>query len=258
MSDDADGPSPQTTLTGEAPTELTTDDLIVSAHQARNDEVFPKVLDLHVETGSKVADVTYGRGVFWKQIPETAFDLYGTDLDPDKSPSGESVDCRDLPYEDNSFDVVVLDPPYAEGFYRRNKDMLAGGDGSHSNFREHYSNGEVVDTKGSKYHGAVIDLYCAAGAEAKRVLKDDGTLIVKTQDEVSANTQELTHVQIINFYESQLGFYTKDLFVTVRSNTPAVSGVYNQVHARKNHSYFLVFNFDNKPTNTQYAGVATE
>lgn len=258
MSDEADGPTSQSTLGGETPKELTADDLIISAHQARNEDVLPKVLDLHVEPGAKVADVTYGKGVFWKQIPDTAFDVYGTDLDPEKSPTGESVDCRALPYEDDSFDVVVLDPPYAEGFFRRNKDMLAGGDGSHTNFREHYSNGEVVDTNGSKYHGAVIDLYCEAGAEAKRVLRDDGTLIVKTQDEVSANTQELTHVQIINFYESQLGLYTKDLFVTVRSNTPAVSGVHEQVHARKSHSYFLVFEMDGTPTNAQYAGADTE
>jgi ParB family chromosome partitioning protein len=252
MSQEADGPRSQSTLTGEPPEELTTDDLIVSAHQARNDTVFPKVLDLHVEPGARVADVTYGKGVFWKQIPNTAFDLHATDLDPEKSPTGESIDCRDLPYDDNEFDVVVLDPPYAEGFFRRNKDMLAGGSGSHSNFRDHYSNGEVVDTKGSKYHGAVVDLYCEAGIEAQRVLKDDGTLIVKTQDEVSANTQELTHVQIINFYEAKLGMYTKDLFIVVRSNTPAVSGVHNQVHARKNHSYFLVFEKHGKPANIPY------
>jgi hypothetical protein len=86
--------------------------------------------------------------------------------------------------------------------------------------------------------------------EARRVLKEDGTLIVKTQDEVSANTQELTHIQITNFYEGKLDFYTKDLFVTVRSNKPAVSGMHNQVHARKNHSFFMVYEMDtNEPVN---------
>ena len=47
-------------------------------------------------------------------------------------------------------------------------------------------------------------------------------------------------IEIINEYES-LGFYTKDLFVVMRTNRPGVSRLKKQVHARKNHSYFLVF-----------------
>ena len=229
------------------------EELILSAYVARNSEVFPKVLDLHVEDGATIADVTYGKGVFWKEVDTGNYELYASDLDPEKSPSGHPVDCRDLPYEDNSLDVLVLDPPYAEGFYRRNKDMLAGGDGSHEQFRENYSNGEVLDTNGSKYHQAVLDVYYKAGIEARRVLKEDGTFIVKTQDEVSANTQELTHIQITNFYEGELDFYTRDLFITVRSNKPAVSGMNKQVHARKNHSYFLIYEMDtNDPVNVLY------
>ena len=240
----------QTTLTD---TDAEKDELILSAHVARNSEVFPKVLNLHVEKGATIADVTYGQGVFWKNVNLNDYEVAASDLDPERSPSGYPVDCRNLPYEDNSLDVVVLDPPYAEGFFRRNKDMLAGGDGSHQQFRENYSNGEVLDTKGSKYHQAVLDLYCEAGMEARRVLKEDGTLIVKVQDEVSANTQELTHIQITNFYEGKLDFYTKDLFVTVRSNKPAVSGMHNQVHARKNHSFFMIYEMDtNEPVNVLY------
>jgi len=223
---------------------------ILSAYVAPNNEVFPRVLDLHVEDGATIADVTYGKGVFWKDVDLSNYEVYVSDLDPERSPSGHPVDCRNLPYEDNSLDVVVLDPPYAEGFYRRNKEMLAGGDGSHQQFRENYSNGEVLDTNGAKYHQAVLDVYYKGGMEAHRVLKEDGTFIVKTQDEVSANTQELTHIQITNFYEGKLDFYTKDLFVTVRSNRPAVSGMHNQVHARKNHSFFMVYEMNtNEPVN---------
>jgi hypothetical protein len=86
----------------------------------------------------------------------------------------------------------------------------------------------------------VLDLYFRAGAEAKRTLKTGGVLIVKCQDEVSANRQRLTHVELINHFE-QNDFYCKDLFVLVRHNRPAVSRIKKQVHARKNHSYFLVF-----------------
>ena len=48
------------------------------------------------------------------------------------------------------------------------------------------------------------------------------------------------HVELITHFEAR-GFYTKDLFVVVRTNKPSMSRVLTQVHARKNHSYFLVF-----------------
>ena len=92
---------------------------------------------------------------------------------------------------------------------------------------------------GRRWVVAVSDLYYKAGVEAYRVLRDNGVAIVKCQDEVSANKQWLTHVEIINYYE-KLGFYTKDLFVAlVRSNKTGISRLKKQNHARKNHSYFL-------------------
>lgn len=235
----------------EESSEIEEDETVVSSwHVATNSEVFPKVLQLHVEEGSKIADVTYGKGVFWENIPLDKYDLYRTDINPEKSPDspdGEGIDCRDLPYQDNSFDVIVLDPPYAEGYFRRNKDHLAG-NGSHAKFRENYSTGTAY-TESPKYHQAVLALYFDAGREAKRVLRDDGTFIVKVGDEVSSNTQELTHIQITNFYERELRFYTKDLFVVERHNEPATPGVHNQVHARKNHSFFMIYEMNGEPQN---------
>lgn len=54
-----------------------------------------------------IADVTYGKGVFWRKCPH--IDVTGSDLVtvPDRP-----YDFRDLPYDDRSFDIVVLDPPY--------------------------------------------------------------------------------------------------------------------------------------------------
>jgi len=214
-----------------SPDGVSTSDLVLSAYVATNAEVFKRVLELHVPVGARVADVTYGKGVFWRQVPCGSFRVLPTDLQT-------GVDCRSLPYRDQTIDAVVLDPPYMEGLFRRSKGHLAGA-GTHSAFREYYSNGQA-STAGPKYHAAVLDLYFRAGLEAMRVLQPSGVLIVKCQDEVSANTQELTHVQIINEY-SKYGFYAKDLFVVVRPNRPAVSRTKGQVHARKAHSYFLVF-----------------
>lgn len=211
---------------------ITTSDVVVSAHVAGNAEVFPQVLALHVPKGSTIADVTWGKGVFWQNVPPGAYKLLASDLKT-------GTDCRNLPYEDGGIDAVVLDPPYMEGLFRRSTGHMAGG-GSHAPFRENYSNGEATAEGGPKWHAAVTDLYFKAGKEAHRVLRNEGVLIVKCQDEVSANRQYLTHVEIINEFE-KYGFYCKDLFVVVRTNRPVVARLKKQEHARKNHSYFLVF-----------------
>jgi len=221
------GPRARKRPAGSATTEVT-----LSAHVGRNADVFPGILALHVPPGSTVADVTWGRGAFWRQVPEGAYRVLATDLQT-------GVDCRDLPYADGEVDCVVLDPPYMEGLFRRQPTQLAGS-GSHGAFRGRYSDGTATEGPGPRYHEAVLDLYLRAGAEARRVLRNHGVLIVKCQDEVSANRQRLTHVELINAYV-EAGFYCKDLFVLVRPNRPVVSRLLRQEHARKNHSYFLVF-----------------
>jgi DNA modification methylase len=192
---------------------------------------------LHVPKNSLIADVTWGNGVFWQNVCEDDYKLLATDI-------AAGIDCRNLPYLNETIDCVVLDPPYMEGFYRKLPDNKAGS-GSHSTFAEAYSNGDEINEDSAnegtkKWHAAVTDMYFKAGREAFRVLKKNGVLIVKCQDEVSAGKQWLTHVEIINKYE-EMGFYTKDLFVVVRNNRPSVSRLITQKHARKNHSYFLVF-----------------
>lgn len=204
---------------------VATNDLVFSAHLGTNDEVFPHVVRLYVPEGSKIADVTYGRGVFWKQIDTSKYELHPSDLK-------NGVDCLKLPYGDGMFDVVVFDPPYMH---------TPGGTAhnGHQNYEEYYSN-NGTNHSSKKYHEAVLDLYYLAANEARRILRGDGIYILKCQDEVCANQQRLTHVELINELEKK-GFVVEDLFVVLRRNKPGVSRMLRQVHARKNHSYFLVF-----------------
>jgi len=205
---------------------------LVSSHSGDNAELFPKILDLYVSTGSRIADVTYGTGVFWRNVDLSRYDFLPSDLKT-------GVDARCLSYKNDSLDAFVLDPPYMEGLYRNTNDALAGG-GTHAAFREYYSDSSTTHDKEIKYHDKVLDVYLTIGLEARRTLKDGGIFIVKCQDEVSANRQKLTHVELIYAYE-QYGFYCKDLFVLTRNNKPVVARVKKQEHSRKNHSYFLVF-----------------
>lgn len=216
-----------------SPDGKTTSDLITSACVGNNADVFPDILKLHVPEGATVADVTYGKGVFWRKVPKGLYKLVASDI-------VTGVDCRRLPYGDSSIDAVVIDPPYMEGFYRNPGKGEKAGCGTHQTFRDYYANGDERQGGGPRWHDAVLAMYFDSIKEAHRVLVNKGVLIVKCQDQVSANIQRLTHVDIIN-YAMRMAFYCKDLFVLVRANAPAVSRILKQNHARKKHSYFLVF-----------------
>jgi hypothetical protein len=111
---------------------------------------------------------------------------------------------------------------------------------NHQRFEENYRNNASRNGSAKKYHDAVLELYFEAAGEAYRVLRDDGFYIVKCADEVCSNEQRLTHVEIINELEKK-GFVTEDLFVLMRNSKPGLSRAVRQIHARKNHSYFVVF-----------------
>ncbi len=218
----SDSPAKSRVVRNGAPT----NDLVLSAYALSNSDVFSKILELYVPVGSVVADVTFGKGAFWKTVPDGHYQLLATDL-------LDGVDCRELPYSNGTIDCVVLDPPYMHS---------PGGTAhsSHSQFEDHYRNNAAGNATSSKYHQAVLDLYFSAGQEALRVLRERGVLIVKCQDEVCANRQRFTHVEIMEEY-ARLGFIAEDLFVVIRNNRPGVSRTIRQIHARKNHSYFIVF-----------------
>jgi hypothetical protein len=111
---------------------------------------------------------------------------------------------------------------------------------NHQNYEDYYRNNQTENQSAKKYHEAVLDLYFRAAKEAYRVLRREGMYIVKCGDEVCSNQQRLTHVEVINKL-SKFGFVAEDLFVLMRLNRPGVSSSLRQAHARKNHSYFIVF-----------------
>lgn len=215
-----------------SPDGMATNDLILSSHVGTNEDLFPQILKLYVKDGSMIADVTYGRGVFWRKIEkERNYILHKSDL-------AKGIDCRSLPYKNEMMDCLVLDPPYMH---------TPGGTAhvGHQNFELYYKNNVTGNKTEKKYHEAVLDLYYEAGKEAKRVLKPKGIFIVKCQDEVCANKQRLTHVELINEYE-KYGFICEDIFILMRRGKPGVSRMIKQKHARKNHSYFLIFQKNGK------------
>jgi DNA modification methylase len=166
----------------------------------------------------KIADVTYGRGVFWRQVDLSDYDFQASDLItvPD-----HRHDFRHLPYEDNEFDVVVLDPPY-----RHDPGTW---------LTKNYQN---VETTMGLSHEGIINLYRDGMREALRVLRPGGTAWVKCQDEVQSGKQMWSHIEIYNS-ALQFGFLAQDLFVFVQRTAPKIQNP-SQKHARRNHSYLWI------------------
>ena len=223
--------------------------IILSAYVANNAEVFANILDLHIPARTTIIDVTFGKGSFWGEVEPGVYNVVAFDISPEKkiparlkkivSKLTTGIDCRRLPFKNNSIRCIVFDPPYMSGFFRPENRQLPGSVIDSMGVNDRFSTGESIDEY-HHYHKAVVNLYVRGGLESYRVLKNNGHLIVKCQDEVASSAQRLTHVEIISAFES-MGYYAKDLFVVVRKTAPTIQEGKIQKHARKNHSYIIVF-----------------
>jgi hypothetical protein len=192
--------------------------VILTAKQSNNDELFADIVSLYVKECAEILDATYGLGNFWKLIDVSKYRLIRNDLYKDGLEM--KVDFRNLPLSDDSLDVVVLDPPYAQH-----------GTPMKASIAEPYG----CDCRGPKSEKEVLEWYRDGAAESNRVLRDGGLLILKTQDSIESGKQVWKHAELLNLP----GFLCEDLFVLVQKAIPAARWSH-QKHARKNHSYFLV------------------
>lgn len=182
-----------------------------------NSDLIKAVASLYVKDNDlTIADVTYGKGVFWRKCQH--LNVTGSDL---VTVPERPYDFRDLPYQDQSFDVVVLDPPYVHS------------PGDHMT-NSRYQNAET--TKGFLYDD-ILELYRQGMKEALRVARRQ--VWVKCKDQVQAGQQCWAHIDILN-EATKLGMKGRDLFTLLpKARTP--NGRWTiQHHARKPMSYLWV------------------
>mgnify|MGYP001138720492 CR=1 FL=1 len=191
-------------------------DYILTGLLGDNSDLFRNIFSLYGKGATNVADVTFGKGVFWKQIDTRDINFLPSDI------TG-GIDLRDLPYCDGEIDFIVVDPPYAHSSATPIKKSI----------NDQYNINSVCGRDN------ILRLYFGGIIEAFRVLRKGGILVVKCQDEVMGGKQCFNHIVLLNFAEVY-GFVCEDIFVLVQRGRPAMRHKY-QIHARKNHSYFLVF-----------------
>lgn len=200
---------------------------VLTAKKGTNADLFPDILRLYLNDGDAIFDMTFGNGVFWRNIPDDKYRVVANDIDPDRGRF--HYDFRYLPdYLRGQYDCVVLDPPY----------LYTGG---FNTLRDSIDRGYRNRARAlSGIHGvaAVHQMYAQGMIQAYKILKQKGVFIIKCMDQVMSGKQTWMHLEMQRLAEI-LGFKNKDLFVMVMNGTPTMR--HNiQKHARRNHSYFLV------------------
>lgn len=161
-------------------------------------------------------DPCYSVGRFWKGLPGPK---YRFDVAP-RSANVVQADCTNLPIENEQVNSVMFDPPFVT--YPSETSIITN----------RFSAFKTLDE--------LKDMYIESLSEFYRILKPKGLLIFKCQDLVHNHRQFLTHNFVINRAEIE-GFFCHDCIVLIRDNVLLSPHVKKQQHARKTHSYFLVF-----------------
>ncbi|PMD94864.1 hypothetical protein BWI97_15825 [Siphonobacter sp. BAB-5405] len=181
------------------------------------DQMLRDILELHCPRGID-CDATYGYGGFYQTIPrpEHCFDI------APKKAEAIQADSRALPLKTKSIRSLMFDPPFVVSNHVQSEtyvmDRKYGGYRSMTQLREHYR---------------------SSIKEFARVLKRGGVLIVKCQDQCHGRMNYAIHKEVMDMAEES-GFRWVDMFILIARNR-FLGAVKKQNHARKFHSYFLIF-----------------
>jgi hypothetical protein len=191
-------------------------------------KIIKNILKLHVPNELIDCDITYSKGNFYKKTgisePKLKYDMFPQ--------TDDTINLGDnIPLENESIDSIMIDLPF----------VICG-----KNYKENKKGSSLIAKRFSGYKSAneLLESYEHWIKEANRVLKQNGILIFKTQDQISGGKQYLLH----NFSHNiavRCGLYPKDLFILLAKNRIISSKHANQQHSRKYHSYFQVFKKEN-------------
>lgn len=191
-------------------------------------EILSDIIKLYIPSGKFDLDPCYSKGVFYKDgtVPEPILKF---DYNPIKGcPFGDSRDLESFGIKNNSLNSIVFDPPFLA---TKGPSLSKTDDNNKINKRFGVYPTELE----------LWTFYKESIQEFSRVLKKDGILVFKCQDKVSSGKQYIMHNEIINECKTQ-GFECEDIFILLAKNRLVADWqVKNQKHARKFHSYFLVF-----------------
>lgn len=204
-------------------------------------EILYNIMQLYNDGKPFDCDMTYSKGKFYgnfniKKSDGTTTDIiipepkYKFDVCPQTEDTIKIEPLGNLPLEDESIESIVVDlpfiisPPNAPSM----KDKSKGNNLIAHRFSSYYPIEELFKS------------YAHWIKEAYRILKPNGTMVFKTQANISGGVNVDTPCYS-KMCASKIGFTIEDDFV-LTAKARLISGkIKKQVHSRKFHSHFIVF-----------------
>lgn len=185
-------------------------------------ELLEKMLRFYPKkTPKKILDATVNAGRFWVG---TKRKIVGLDIDPKYKPTVVG-DNTDMPFDDESFDVIVYDPPHIPNW------------GGAKDFDTRFGLGAKSPIENGYNFTHTFPPFLK---EAYRVLRKNGILFCKIADYVHGHKFQWAHVEVINA-AIPLGFTACDCIVKIRKGPMRDPKWKKAHHARRQHCYWLVF-----------------
>jgi SAM-dependent methyltransferase len=202
---------------------------LASVWDGTDAELLEKMLDFYPrERPQRILDATVNTGRFWS---ESNRPVVGIDIEIKHHPD-IVADNLQMPICDNTFDVIVFDPPHIPN---QGKDKS-------KDFNTRF--GLVLKSSAENNYN-FSHLFPPFAQEAYRVLKPEGILLCKITDYVHGHRFQWAHIDFI-LAAAEVGFCPCDCIVKVRK-APIVSPRWKKAHhARRHHCYWLIFRKSNK------------
>lgn len=203
---------------------------------ANNAELIADAMALYAKPGMVIADVTYGLGKFWPlTILPFGATLIRHDIDEIK---GDGVSFLDLPEEDGTVDILVLDPEYVSRGGRETSTLDRGetpGQGMIARYGQDHA---------PRTPEALWTVIQTGMEEAHRVLKPGGLLWLKCMNYISSATLQPYVKWALDAFDDT-GYDLEDWATLTGHPGPQPSVNLNgtprlQFHMRQNASHLLI------------------
>ena len=209
-------------------------------------EILYNIMQMHNDGKPFELDFTYSKGAFYgtfnvttingeKKTVEIPQPKYKCDVAPQQEDTIQIDPWGDLPFEDNSIESIVFDPPFVIscGPSMQTPDYDENGNRVKNN---------MISRRFASYYpvNELLSSYAHWMENIKRVLKPNGIAVVKCQKTITGS-KALNSPEYLWFLGECFGLDMIDSFMLLAKARLISGKVKNQMHARRFESEFLVF-----------------